>query len=392
MDAKKIQWEKESKYTVSVITGFFILLYFFVVCYGCSQNSEDKVPKKLFELLSPEECGIQFKNKIDSRAEFFYAPKIYYRGGAGVAVGDINNDGLVDIYFTGNLVENKLYLNKGNLHFEDITDKANVSGGDQSWTKGVVMVDINNDGFLDIYICNTQFDNRLSGTNLLYINNGDLTFSEKAQEYGLNDNGNSLQASFFDFDRDGDLDMYLINHIDQYKGSRIRPGKIPFLKGCFSDKLYMNNGNGTFSDITQRAGIDNCALALNVLTADFNNDGWPDIFITNDFLMPDKYYLNNGDGTFSESTKQHFGHYSHTSMGSDAADFNNDGLIDLFTLDMIPEDNVRQRAFGGMIDPKLFDMMVKGGVHPQYIRNCLFLNNGKGFSEIGQMAKVDKTD
>lgn len=348
-----------------------------------------------FSLLSESQTGVSFKNLNNSLQDKYYhfaePPRLYYRGGSGVSIGDVTGDGLDDLFLVSNVGENKLYKNLGNLKFEDITAKAGVAGRPHSWSRGCVMVDINQDGSLDLYVTNSAYGGQGEGRNELYINNGNGIFSEESQAYGLDDDEDNFQASFLDFDRDGDLDLFLITHTEEKNGGKVFHSRDRIKDKCQKDKLFRND-DGKFVDVTQGSGIENCALALNVLTTDLNNDGWPDIFIQNDFVVPDRAYVNNGDGTFAEASESLFQHYSFSSMGGDAADFNNDGLIDLFTLDMLPEDNLRQKVYSGMIIPRSYYRLAEEGLYWQNQRNCLFLNNGNGFSEIGQMAGVYKTD
>lgn len=358
-----------------------------------NSNSTTKVENTLFKLLDNDSTGIHFKNVIiedPDRSYLVFNP--LYNGG-GVAVGDINNDGLQDIYFTGNEVENKLYLNKGDFKFEDITQKANV-GDQKGWHNGVNFIDINQDGYLDIYICRGGFvfDKSLR-KNLLYINQGDLTFVESADEYGLADTGFSFHSSFFDYDKDGDLDVIVLNHPSQ---SFL---KIPqYIMGArmgdwdSKDHLYRND-NGTFTDVTKEAGLsNNYGFALSVLTSDFNEDGYSDIYIANDYTQRDYLYYNNGNGTFTESLLDATKHISLFSMGSDFADINNDGLEDLFVSEMLPDDYKRSKTMMANMSTSHFKNMVKNGMHHQYMQNVLQLNRGGGyFSEISQLSKISKT-
>lgn len=345
--------------------------------------------------MSESESGVSFSNMNTSAQDAMFSfarpPRLYYRGGSGVSIGDVTGDGLDDIYFVSNLGENKLYKNLGDFRFEDITKKAGVAGRPYSWSRGCVMIDINSDGALDIYVTSSVYAGQGEGRNALYINKGNGTFTERSEAYGLDDSEDSFQSSFFDYDRDGDLDLFLITHIEEKLGGKAFHSRDRIKDQCQKDKLYRNDG-GKFVDVTLTSGIENCALALNVLTTDLNNDGWPDIFIQNDFVVPDRAYVNNQDGTFTEMSEELFMHYSFSSMGGDAADFNNDGRVDIFTLDMLPEDNLRQKIYSGMIIPRSYNRLAKEGLYWQNQRNCLFMNNGFGFSEIGQMAGVYKTD
>jgi hypothetical protein len=351
-------------------------------------------PSPLFTLLRPEETGIAFTNKVyedDDNHPFGYT---YFYNGGGVAIGDINNDGLPDLFFTGNMVPNKLYLNKGDFVFEDITDRAAL-GETGGWSNGVTMVDINLDGYLDIYVCRSYYlKTPTLRENLLFINNGDLTFREEAAAYRLNDPGFSVQAAFFDYDRDGDLDMYLGNHynnIEGYDRKFLVQEEIP--PDFVGDRLMRNNGDGTFDDVTMESGIENMGCALGVGIGDLNDDGWPDVYVANDFLVSDVLFLNNGDGTFTESIHATLKHSSFYGMGSALADFNNDGLLDIAVTDMLAADNYREKTMMSSMDVKGFRRLIQSGFHHQYMRNTLQLNNGNGtFSEIGYLAGIARTD
>jgi hypothetical protein len=321
--------------------------------------------------------------------------------GGGVAAADFNNDGLQDLFFTSNIYSNKLFLNKGNLEFEDITIKAGIEKR-VGFDVGVSVADINNDGFLDIYINRAGWykgDERLA--NMLYINNGDLTFTEKAAEYGLDDTNRSISSTFFDYDKDGDLDVYITNAPSDFNLSgalldlkQIQKQKAKIKASKSADKLYRNNGNGSFEDVSETAGIiPDLGFGLHAQVGDLNDDGWPDIYVSNDFIMPDFVYINNGDGTFTDKKETLFKHTSYYSMGSDFADINNDGLLDLMVADMSPEDYIRSKTTMSMMSIDRFNAMVNNGYHHQYMHNTMQLNNGNGtFSEIAQLAGVAKTD
>ncbi|HLO60905.1 MAG TPA: VCBS repeat-containing protein [Bacteroidales bacterium] len=350
-----------------------------------------------FLLAKPALTGIYFNNKLAESESFNIIAYLYFNNGAGVALGDINNDGLADIYFTGNQVANKLYLNKGNLEFEDITVKAGV-GGTGDWKTGVTMADVNGDGELDIYVCQVADYKGLKGANQLFINNGDLTFSEKAKEYGLDFRGFATQAAFFDYDSDGDLDMYLVTHSVHSSRTYGRMDLRFMDDPKAGDKLYRNdqvNGKCVFTDVTKEAGIFSSQIGygLGVSICDVNNDGFPDIYVSNDFHENDYLYINNTDGTFSEKLTQCMNHTSRSSMGNDAADFNNDGLIDIIVLDMLPDDEKIRQQSGGEDDYELWAIKKQNGYNDQFVRNTLQLNLGGGlFSEIGQFAGISSTD
>ena len=370
----------------------FSLVFLFIFLTSCEKEktSEDF----LFENLPAETTGLNFSNDLTETNALNILDYLYFYNGGGVAVGDINKDGLPDIYLTGNQVKNKLFLNKGNLQFEDITEKAGVSGT-SNWNTGVVMADVNGNGLLDIYVCAVSGINGLNGKNELFINNGDGTFSEKAEEFGLDFQNYSSTAAFFDFDNDGDLDMYLLNHavhtVNTYGPADIRNKRI----AESGDKL-LRNDNGKFVDVSEEAGIYGGAngYGLGLATADFNNDGFTDIYVSNDFHEDDYYYLNNGDGTFTETLKSKFGHVSRFSMGNDAADVNNDGFIDILTLDMLPQDEKVLKASVGD-DPRDLDKLKTEelGYHYQYTRNMLQINQqGDYFQETGLLSGLAATD
>ncbi len=360
------------------------------------QSEQKKIPKDdiRFDRLGPEETGVNFSNTLDINQLKITLDYINVYNGGGVAVGDINNDGLPDLYFTGNQVPNKLYLNKGNFQFEDITLNAGVSSP-RAWSTGVTMADVNNDGWLDIYVCRSYHDRESTlRENQLFINNGNLTFSEKAAEYGINDNNYSIQASFFDYDKDGHLDLFVGNHPryrNKEKDVHFEYYNNPVLE--YSDRIYHNNGNGTFSDVTKQAGILNYGWTLGISTTDYNQDGWQDIYVAVDHTEPDKLYENNGDGTFTNVIDTKFKHITASSMGMDAADINNDGNIDMYVVDMLQTDNFRQKTQMGSMNPERFWNLTETGYHFQYMRNQLHLNTGNNsFVDIGQMAGVHQTD
>lgn len=356
---------------------------------GCSHK------KKLFDELPAAHTGIRFRNMLVESDEMNVLNYSYFYNGGGVAVGDINNDGLCDILFTGNMVKNRLYLNKGNFRYEDITEKSGIASK-EGWCTGATMVDINQDGLLDIYICRSADIRPDYRRNLLFINKGNGRFEEAAAAYGLDDPGYSTQAVFFDYDKDGDLDMFLLNHsLQQYtRGSQENIALRKTQNPDFALKLYQNQ-NGHYVNISDRVGITSNVLTfgLGVAVADYNQDGWLDLYVSNDFNEPDYLFINNRNGTFTESVANYFDELSLYSMGSDVADINNDGLPDLVTLDMLPEDNYSQKMHSGAENFNKFQMLFRNGFYYQYSRNMLHLNNGDGsFSEIGQLANVSNTD
>ena len=349
----------------------------------------------LFESLDPDATGINFKNTLFEDGPLNVANYIYFYNGGGVAVGDINNDGLQDILFTGNMVRNRLFLNKGGFKFEDITPRSGVAEK-QGWCTGANMVDINNDGRIDIYICRSADANPQLRKNLLFINNGDLTFSEKGDEYGLADPGYSTHAAFLDYDKDGDVDCFIINHSSQkYTGGvQDNPALRKEYNPASATKLYRNDNNH-FTDISLQAGITSNVLSfgLGIAVSDFNNDGWPDVSVSNDFNEPDYFFINNRNGTFTEQLSKSMDQVSLFSMGSDAADYDNDGLVDLVTLDMLPEDNKTIKMHSGAENFDKFQYLFSQGFYYQYSRNMLQKNNGDGtFSEVAQLAGVSNTD
>ncbi|MEJ7692796.1 VCBS repeat-containing protein, partial [Daejeonella sp.] len=361
-----------------------------LVLNGCTNKSN-----KLFTLMDKGETGIDYRNMLRESDDMNVMNYSYFYNGAGVSVGDINNDGLQDLFFTGNMVKNRLYLNKGNFEFQNITEKSGIASM-QGWCTGATMVDINGDGYLDIYICRSADIDPARRKNLLFINNGDLSFTEKAEEYGLADRGYSTQASFFDYDKDGDLDMFLINHsLQQYttgvqENVQLRKKQNP----DFANKLYQND-NGYYRDISAKAGITSNVLTfgLGLAISDINNDSWPDVYVSNDFNEPDYLFINNGNGTFTDKLSESMSQISMYSMGSDMADYNNDALPDLVTLDMLPEDNKTQKMHSGAENFDKMQFLFQRGFYFQFSRNMLQKNNGDGtFSEIGQLSGISNTD
>ena len=350
--------------------------------------------KTLFESLDSNQTGINFVNEVHDGEEFNVLTYRNFYNGGGVAIGDINNDGLSDIYFTANMAPNRLYLNKGNWQFEDITNAAGVAG-EKAWSTGVAMADVNADGLLDIYVCNSGDVKGDNKENELFINNGDLTFTESGASFGLNDQGFSTHASFFDYDMDGDLDCYLLNNsfkdperMDIYKQTREE------IDAEGGDKLLQNN-NGVFTDVSASAGIYSSPIGfgLGCSVSDLNGDMWPDIYISNDFWERDYLYINQQNGTFKEVLTENIDLCSVSSMGADIADINNDGAADVFSTDMLAADNYRLKAMT-MFDPyHLEDLKYRSSFHYQILQNCLQLNNGNAeFQEIANLSGVAATD
>ena len=385
------------------IFSFAVLISF--AFFSCNQK------EPLFKEISAEKSGIHFNNLINDNSALNVLNYEYIYNGGGVGIGDFNNDSLPDIYFTGNLVPNKLYLNKGNMQFEDITDKAGVNGMGR-WCKGVSIADINNDGLLDIYVCAAVLPNENDRRNLLYINQGKNNnipiFKEEANAYGLDDNSSTQMAAFFDYDNDGDLDVYLLNNdLDGTYPNEFRPirkdGSWPN-----TDKLLRNNWNDTlkhavFSDVSEEAGILIEGHGLGVNITDINNDGWKDIYVSNDYLSNNILYINNGNGTFTDKCRDYFKHTSKNAMGNDIADINNDGLPDLVELDMAPADNYRLKMMFNEINYQTFQSSARFGYMHQYARNTLQLNRGASikekdstgepaFSEVAYFAGIAQTD
>jgi len=386
------------------MTKLYFLFTFFISFSVFSQTR--------FTKLSPRDTKVDFVNKIEENDSLHIFRYEYLYNGNGVGIGDFNNDGLPDLFISGNTVANKLYLNKsgkGKIQFEDISRKAKVEGNG-TWSTGVSVADVNGDGLLDIYVCHSGFFRKISDkNNELFINqgikNGVPVFQEMAVEAALNAIGSqSTQAAFFDYDKDGDLDMFLLNHSNHSVNPFLNTKEMRSIYNpYYGNRLFENiseNGKLKFRDITQKSGIINNALnfGLSVIVADINQDGWPDLYTTSDYTEVDCYYVNNKNGTFTESLKKSFSHVSKFSMGADVADFNNDGRPDVLTLDMLPEDNRRQKLLKGADLFDQYHLLLDSGYYHQNMRNMLQLNRGKDqdgnvkFSEIGQLSGISNTD
>lgn len=375
------------------MTKYSGALFILFLLVGCQNNSETK-SDFLFELKSSDETGISFENKLTYSEEVNpYTFKNFYNGG-GVAIGDLNNDGLPEILFAGNLVSNKLYRNNGNLNFTDITESSGLSI-ESSWSTGVSFVDINGDGLLDIYICKSGPPSGEYRHNTLYINQGDFRFTEESKKYGLDNLGLSTHASFFDYDKDGDLDCYLLNNsiksvggYDFIKDQRLKPDTLG------GNKL-MENQDGFFVDVSQQAGIYSSAIGfgLGVTISDVNADNWPDVYVSNDFFERDYLYINNQDGTFTESLEDYLTEISMGSMGADIADINNDGHQEIFVTEMLPDRHDRLMSKASFEQWDKYQLAVENGYYHQFGRNVLQLNNGNGsYSDISRLTGTDATD
>jgi len=373
----------------SIISGFIFIV-------SCKSRNE----KSLFEL--ENNTGINFQNNVaDGKIENSFLFRNFYNGG-GVAIGDLNNDGLADVFLTSNMGSNKLYLNKGNWKFDDITTRAGILQDDK-WNTGVTFVDINNDGWLDIYVCSSGHMSTGNRKNKLYINNHDLTFTESAAKYGLDISAYTTQVSFFDYDLDGDLDCFMINNspipVNQvdFANRRDLPDKDwkvgEFLKGG-GDHLFRND-DGHFTEVTQKAGIHGSLISfgLGISVGDINGDGYPDVFVSNDSYERDYLYINQKNGVFKDEMEKWMRHTSMSSMGADIADINNDGYPEIFTTDMLPDDDYRLKLTGGFDNIDLYNNKIKAGLYHQYVKNCLQLNNKNGtFSDVANYSGVSATD
>lgn len=373
-----------------LIEGLIFLLLGFSLL-SCSDKDR---PQTLFQLLEPDSTGVQFRNNLSFDQDFnIYTYRNFYNGG-GVGIGDFNNDNLVDIYLTGNQSKNKLYINKGNLKFEDLTDRAGVAGT-KAWSTGVAIADVNGDGWLDIYVCNSGDVKGDDKENELFINNGDLTFTERAAEFGLADRGFTTHAVFFDYDLDGDLDVYILNNSYQAIGSfNLMKNERPNRDKLGGDKLMRNDGT-VFTDVSEQAGIFGSVIGfgLGATVGDVNKDGWPDIYVSNDFFERDYLYINNKNGTFNECLTKQMKSISGASMGADMADINNDGWLDIFVTEMLPYDYSRLKTVTTFENWDRYQYNVSNDYYHQFTRNMLQLNNQNNtFSEIGRLTNTEATD
>jgi hypothetical protein len=391
--------------TFLISSFLFLTAILFTSCRSdqATEQSRDSIPlHPLFTLLAPAQTNVDFKNALVEGLNTNILMYEYFYNGGGVATGDLNGDGLTDIYFSSNMGSNELYINKGDMQFQKVTAASGTAGREGPWKTGVTMVDINGDGKLDLYLCYSGTVRDENRTNQLFINEGNDAsgvpkFTEKAKEYGLASAAYSNQAYFFDYDKDGDLDALLLNHNPKSLPVLNEVSTAEFLKK--DDPLkgvrLFKQTKGHFEDVTQKTGVSGSALTygLGIGIADVNNDGWSDFYISNDYTVPDYLYINNRDGTFTDKLQSSIGHNSQFSMGNDVADVNNDGLQDVITLDMLPEDNYRQKLLLAPDNYAKFDLNLRTGFHFQYMRNMFQLNNGNGtFSEIGQLTGISTTD
>ncbi len=367
---------------------------------GCKEN------QKLFTKLSSRNTGINFSNNITESDSVNILTYYYCYNGGGVGIADFNNDGLQDIFFTGNMVSSRLYLNRGKMQFEDVTVNSGITTHD--WIMGVSVGDINNDGWMDIYLNVAGPGHKRKHTNLLFINQGadnkgTITFREDAVAYGLTDSSFCVQSAFFDYDRDGDLDMYLLtNDVDGVEKTFVNPATYPITKGITRDHLYENVGDSLghpfYKDVSTRAGITQEGYGLGIAIDDLNGDGWPDVYVANDFMPNDQLLMNQKNKTFKECAAQSMRHQTYNGMGVDIADINNDLKPDIMVLDMLPENNERRKTMIARADYENFAMRQKAGYVDEYMRNTLQLNQGTDsygvtyFSDIAQLAGVNATD
>jgi len=358
-----------------------------------ASNKETKKAVQLFKERGADETHLDFKNTVVETETENYQSYFFIYNGAGVAVGDLNNDGLADIYFSGNSSDDKLYFNNGDLSFEDVSAKAGIDNY-KGWSTGANMIDINSDGWLDIYVCRAgpspDIEKR---TNRLYINNQDGTFTESAKKFGINSSDYSAQTAFFDYDLDGDLDMYLLNHPPSLIGGQLADHMKKVKSGERTTDVFYENVGDKFVVKSKEANLLNFGYRHGIAVGDINKDGYPDLYISSDSDDPDYFCINQGDKTFKNEIQSSFGHTSFNSMGNEMVDINNDQLLDIYVVDMAPSDHFRSKAFMGSMDVDRFRSLVNNGYHQQYMFNTLQLNNGDNtFSELGQLSGTAKTD
>ncbi len=378
----------------SLLAGIVANLLLAGLMVNCGDSSapesNTQQGEPLFERLTAAQTGIDFANVVTENATYNHILVDVVFNGGGVGVVDINNDGLQDLFLAGNMVSDRLYLNKGDMQFEDITTSAGIEN--DTWSTAVAIADVNNDGWQDIYVGKFILEEPEKRRNALYINNGDLTFTESAAQYGLNHDGHCTAANFFDYDRDGDLDLYIGVQPFVNRRTKYNPN-YQYDKADFTDRLFRNEGNGRFTDVTTAAGVTTFNFTLSATVSDINNDGWLDLYVASDYEEPDYFFVNRGDGTFVNAVHQSFRHISNFSMGVDIADFNDDGYMDIYVADMAPADNYRSKANMSGMNPEKFWGLARAGYHYQYMFNTLQINNGNGlFSEIGHLANVAQTD
>jgi len=371
---------------------YWIFVFIFSLLGSCDFK------QNLFVLIPSEDSGIEFTNELKTSDSLNVLSYEYFYNGASVSVGDFNNDGLTDLFFSGNLVTNKLYLNQGGLTFKDISAEAGIENIG-IWNSGAAVADVNKDGLLDIYVCTNVGADSASRANFLYINqglrpDGIPAFTNEAEAFGVEEFGYSQNAAFFDYDLDGDLDLYVLTNFVMQRGPANYHPKITDGSAKNNDRLYRNNGNNTFTNVSNEAGIVYEGYGLGLAISDINMDGWPDIFVGNDYVTNDLVYLNNQDGTFTNNAKDVLKHQSRFSMGCDVADINNDGLVDVFTLDMLPQVNYRKKtSSGGGVSYNTYLSTERFGYEYQYIRNMMHVNNGNApFSEVGQLLGIHQTE
>ena len=371
---------------------FIISVLFLCVLLLAIRNPSLVSDQKRFTLVSSSSTNINFNNKIKDTKESNILLYANFYGGAGVGVGDFNNDGLQDLYFAGNLVSDKLYLNQGNLTFKDITSTAGIID-DGGWSTGVTVADVNNDGYVDIYVSRELYDNNPKWrTNLLYINNTDGTFTESAKKYGVDDSQRTRHATFLDYNKDGLLDLFLLTQPPNPGGYSMFSGT-ELLRPEYHLKLFKNTGKDSFIDVSEETGIKQTGFPNGVSASDLNNDGWTDLYIANDFYSPDFLFINNQDGTFTNIADNALNHMSYYSMGVDISDINNDALLDIFVVDMVAEDNYRSKSNMSGMNPKRFWEVVEDSGSYQYMYNALQLNNGNStFSNVAQFSGMAATD